>query len=48
MGHDQLVGVALLLGQRATGLDALDGVRDGPVHGCPSAAEAEGRHHQLV
>ena len=43
---DQLVGVALLLGERAAGLDALGGVRDGPVERGPTGAEPEGGDHQ--
>ena len=46
VGDDQLVGVALLLRQRAAGLDALGRVRDGPVECRPTGAEPEGGHHQ--
>ena len=44
--HDQLVRVALLLGQRRAGLDALGGVGDRAVERGPSGAEPERRHHQ--
>ena len=43
---DQLVGVALLLGERRPRLDALARVRDGPVEGGPAGAEAERGHHE--
>ncbi len=46
VGHDQLVGVALLLRQRRAALDALGGVGDGAIEGRPAGAEAEGRHHE--
>src|SRR5664279_4633086 len=48
-GHvrdDQLVGVALLHRQRAAGDHAFGRVLDGPLHGRPATAEAEGRDHQ--
>ncbi len=46
VGDDQLVGVALLLGERAAGLDALGGVRDRAVERRPPGAEPEGGDHQ--
>ena len=46
VGHDQLVGVSLLLGERRAGLNALGGVRNGAIEGSPSAPKAERRDHQ--
>ena len=45
MRHDQLVRVALLLGQRAAALMPLQRIGDGAVHGLPAATQAEGSHH---
>ena len=46
VGHDQLVGVALLFGERRSGLNALGRIRNGAIERGPPAAQAERRHHQ--
>ena len=43
---DELVGVALLLAQRAAALLSVDRVGDGAVEGLPAAAEAERGDHE--
>ena len=45
MGHDQLVGVALLLRERRAALNALGGVRNGAIQRRPSGAQSKGRDH---
>ena len=46
MRHDQLVRIALFLGQRRAGLDPLFRILDGAVHGFAAAAEPKGSDHE--